>query len=39
MPTVSLSDKLVRVLEDFAPGADLETKLENLTKERLEHQL
>lgn len=39
MPTVFLSDKLVRVLEDFAPGANLEAKLENLTRESLEHQL
>ncbi len=39
MSIVSLSDKLLRVLEDFAPGADLETKLENLTRESLEHQL
>ena len=39
MQTVSLSDKLLRVLEDFTPGADLETKLENLTRESLEHQL
>ncbi len=39
MQTVSLSDKLLRVLEDFTPGADLETKLENLTRENLEHQL
>lgn len=39
MPNVSLSDKLLRVLADFAPGADLETKLENLTRASLEHQL
>lgn len=39
MPTVSLSDKLIRVLEDFTPGANLEAKLENLTRESLEHQL
>ena len=39
MPAVMVSDKLVRVLEDFAPGADLEAKLENLTRESLEHQL
>jgi len=39
MTTVSLSEKLLRVLEDFAPGADLETKLENLTRENLEYQI
>src|SRR5215470_13464096 len=39
MPAVMVSDKLVRVLQDFAPGADLEAKLENLTRESLEHQL
>ena len=39
MSIVSLSDKLLRALEDFAPGADLETKLENLTRESLEYQL
>jgi len=39
MPAVMVSDKLLRVLEDFAPGADLEAKLENLTRESLEHQL
>lgn len=39
MPTASLSDKLIRVLEDFAPGATLEAKLENLTRENLEYQL
>ena len=39
MQTISLSDKLLRVLEDFTPGADLETKLENLTRENLEHQI
>lgn len=39
MSIVSLSDKLLPVLEDFAPGSDPETKLENLTRESLEHQL
>ena len=39
MQTITLSDKLLRVLEDFTPGADLETKLENLTRENLEHQI
>jgi hypothetical protein len=39
MPTVSLSNKLLRVLEDFAPGTNLEAKLENLTRESLEYQL
>jgi len=39
MSLVSLSDKLLRVLEDFAPGANLEAKLENLTRASLEHQL
>jgi hypothetical protein len=39
MPTISLSDKLMRVLEDFAPGTNLEAKLENLTRESLEYQL
>ena len=39
MPTVTVSDKLLRVLEDFAPGANLEAKLENLTRENLEYQL
>ena len=39
MPTVTVSQKLVRVLEAFAPGEDLETKLENMTRERLESQL
>jgi hypothetical protein len=39
MPAVMVSDKLLRVLEDFAPGASLEAKLENLTRESLGHQL
>lgn len=39
MQTVSLSDKLIRVLEDFTPGVNLEAKLENLTRENLEHQI
>ncbi len=39
MSIVSLSDNLLRVLEDFAPGSDLETKLENLTRESLKPQL
>lgn len=39
MPTVAVSQKLGRVLEAFAPGEDLETKLENVTRERLEPQL
>ena len=39
MPTVTVSQKLVRVLEAFALGEDLETKLENMTRERLESQL
>ena len=39
MQTISLSDKLLRVLEDFTPGTDLETKLENLTRENLEHRI
>ncbi len=39
MAVVSVSDKLLRVLEDFAPGENLETKLENLTRVSLEHQL
>ncbi len=39
MPVVTVSEKLVRVLEAFAPGEDLETKLENVTRERLESQL
>ncbi len=39
MQTVALSDKLIRVLEDFTPGVNLEAKLENLTRENLEHQI
>jgi hypothetical protein len=39
MPTISLSDKLLRVLEDFVPGADTEAKLDNLARESLEHKL
>ena len=39
MPIVTVSEKLVRVLEAFAPGEDLETKLANVTRERLESQL
>lgn len=39
MPIVTVSEKLVRVLEAFAPGEDLETKLENVTRARLESQL
>lgn len=39
MPTASLSNTLLHVLEDFAPGATLEAKLENLTRENLEYQL
>ena len=34
MPTVTVSEKLIRVLEAFAPGEDLESKLENVTRER-----
>jgi hypothetical protein len=36
MKVVSLDDK---VLEDFVQGADLEAKLENLTRESLENRL
>jgi hypothetical protein len=39
MKVVSLSDKVLKVLEDFAPGADLGAKLEYLTRESLEHNL
>lgn len=39
MPVVTVSDKLLRVLENFTPGTDLETKLENLTRESLARQL
>lgn len=39
MPIVTVSEKLVRVLEAFVPGEDLETKLGNVTRERLESQL
>lgn len=39
MPSISVSDKLLRVLEEFTPGATLEAKLEHLTRDSLEHQL
>lgn len=39
MPTVSLNDTLIRVLEDFTPGANLEAKVEHSTRESIEHQL
>ena len=39
MPVVTVSEKLVRVLEAFAPGKDLEAKLANVTREGLEFQL
>ena len=39
MPIVTVGEKLIRVLEAFAPGEDLETKLENVTRERLESRL
>ena len=39
MKVVSLSDRVVRVLEEVAPGTSLEVKLENLTREALEHHL
>src|SRR5262245_24142156 len=39
MKVVSLSDKVLKVLEDFALGADLVAKLEYLTRESLEHNL
>lgn len=38
MPTVTVSDTLLRVLEDFAPGANLEAKLEHVPRASL-HQL
>ena len=39
MKVVAVSDRVLRVLEDFSPGADLAAKLEHLTRESLEHQL
>ena len=39
MKVVSVGDKLLRVLENFTPGANLEAKLESLARESLEHQL
>ncbi len=39
MPVVTVSEKLVEVLQAFAPGKDLEAKLENVTRDGLESQL
>lgn len=39
MAVVTVSDKLRRVLEEITPGANLEAKLENLTRASLEPQL
>ena len=39
MSVVTVSDRLVRALEAFAPGENLEAKLENVTRGCLESQL
>ncbi len=39
MSVVTVSDRLVRVLEAFAPGENLEAKLEHVTRDCLESQL
>ena len=39
MSVVTVSDRLVRVLETFAPGENLEAKLEHVTRDCLESQL
>src|SRR5712692_10146160 len=39
MKVVAVSDKVLKVLEDFSSGVDLAAKLEHLTRESLEHHL
>ena len=39
MGTITVSEKVLKVLKDFIPGADLSAKLESLTRESLEHHL
>jgi len=39
MKTIAASEKVLRVLEDFTPGASLEAKLEYLTRESLQRRL
>ena len=39
MPAITVSERLLRVLEDLAPGADVEAKLEHLTRESLAHKV
>lgn len=39
LKVVTVSDKVLKVLKDFAPGTDLAEKLEHLTRENLEYHL
>ena len=38
MPFIIVSERLMRVLRTFTPGANLQTQLENVTCEGLESQ-